>query len=211
MRLWDLRGFPFGGLVLATAWWFVLFSPWTAPAHGFWWGMLFATGSLLGYSAWILRGQWPEVLRVNVRGVCIGLASAVLLYGLFRIGHAILLALFPESHAALASIYGRRAEASAWLIAVLLAVWIAPAEEIFWRGVLQRFLQRKLPGVWAWLIAAVLYALVHLWSGNLPLVLAALVLGLAWGGLFLWAGSLVPGILSHALWDVLVFVVLPLQ
>jgi len=35
--------------------------------------------------------------------------------------------------------------------------------------------------------------------------------GLLWGALFAWTGSLVPGILSHALWDVLMFVLVPLQ
>lgn len=197
--------------MLAAAWWFVLFSPWTAPARAFWWGMVFATGTLLGYSAWVLRGQWEEVLQVEVRGIALGIASAGLLYGLFWGGHAVLVTLFPESHAAIASIYRRRAEAPAWLIATMLLVWIAPAEEIFWRGVLQRYMQRKLRPVWALLGSALLYALVHAWSGNLPLLVAAFVLGIAWGGLFLWTGSLVPGILSHALWDVLVFVVIPLQ
>ncbi|MCS7170658.1 MAG: CPBP family intramembrane metalloprotease, partial [Candidatus Kapabacteria bacterium] len=101
--------------------------------------------------------------------------------------------------------------APAWLIALLLAVWIGPAEEVFWRGILQRYLQMRLQPIWGLLVATVLYALVHIWSGNPPLLLAAFAAGMAWGALFLWTGSLIPGIVSHALWDVLMFVVLPLQ
>jgi membrane protease YdiL (CAAX protease family) len=52
---------------------------------------------------------------------------------------------------------------------------------------------------------------VHAWSGNLPLLLAAFTAGLLWGALFAWTGSLVPGIISHGLWDILVFVVAPFQ
>jgi len=204
-------GFPFGGLVLATTWWFVLFSPWTAPVVRFWWAMMFATGSLLAYSAWLLRGQWRELLRWDWRSVLLGFGSAVALYGLFRVGQLLLLAIAPESQQAIAAVYRHRQEAPLWLLALLLAFWIAPAEEIFWRGVLQRWLQGRLRRIAALLLATLLYTLVHAWSGNLPLLLAAFTAGLLWGALFAWTGSLVPGILSHALWDVLMFVLVPLQ
>jgi len=204
-------GFPFGGLVLATAWWFVLFSPWTAPVVRFWWAMMFATGSLLFYSVWLLRGQWRELLRWDWRGVLWGFGSAVALYGLFRVGQLLLLAIAPESQQAIAAVYRHRQEAPLWLLTLLLALWIAPAEEIFWRGVLQRWLQGRLRRIAALLLATLLYTLVHAWSGNLPLLLAAFTAGLLWGALFAWTGSLVPGIISHGLWDILVFVVAPFQ
>jgi membrane protease YdiL (CAAX protease family) len=204
-------GFPFGGLVLATAWWFVLFSPWTAPVVRFWWAMLFATGSLLAYSAWLLRRQWHTVLQLNWRNVLLGVTSAIVLYGIFWLGHTVLLLLAPESQDAIAAVYQRRQEAPPWLLALLLGLWIGPAEEIFWRGVLQRALQQRIHRIAALVLATALYSLVHAWSGNLPLLLAAFVAGLFWGGLFIWTGSLVPGIISHGLWDILVFVVAPFQ
>jgi 1,4-dihydroxy-2-naphthoate octaprenyltransferase len=117
-------GFPFGGLVLATAWWFVLFSPWTAPVVRFWWGMLFATGSLLAYSAWLLRRQWHTVLQLNWRNVLLGVTSAIVLYGIFWLGHTVLLLLAPESRDAIAAVYQRRQEAPPWLLALLLGLWI---------------------------------------------------------------------------------------
>jgi membrane protease YdiL (CAAX protease family) len=132
-------------------------------------------------------------------------------YGLFRVGQLLLLAIAPESQQAIAAVYRHRQEAPLWLLTLLLAFWIAPAEEIFWRGVLQRWLQGRLRRVAALLLATLLYTLVHAWSGNLPLLLAAFVAGLFWGGLFIWTGSLVPGIISHGLWDILVFVVAPFQ
>ncbi len=211
MPRWDFRGFPFGGLVLAAAWWFVLFSPWTAPQHGFWWGMFFATASLLGYSAWLLRQECSTLLGWELRWVLLGIASGLLLYGLFWIGHRLLVELFPATSAAVAAIYRRRAEAPAWLLSLLLLLWIGPAEEVFWRGVLQRYLQTKTAPAVALLTTTLLYALIHAWAGNIPLLLAAFIAGASWGALFLWSGSLVPGIIAHGLWDVLMFVVAPLQ
>jgi membrane protease YdiL (CAAX protease family) len=77
--------------------------------------------------------------------------------------------------------------------------------------VLQRALQQRIHRIAALVLATALYSLVHAWSGNLPLLLAAFTAGLLWGALFAWTGSLVPGIISHALWDVLMFVLVPLQ
>ncbi|MDW7997794.1 MAG: CPBP family intramembrane glutamic endopeptidase, partial [Bacteroidota bacterium] len=74
--------------------------------------------------------------------------SAFALYGLFWVGHALMVALFPGASAFVNAVYTRRAEAPAWLIALLLAVWIGPAEEVFWRGILQRYLQMRLQPIW---------------------------------------------------------------
>jgi membrane protease YdiL (CAAX protease family) len=206
-------GFPFGGLVLATAWWFVLFSPWTAPVVRFWWAMLFATGSLLAYSAWLLRRQWHTVLQLNWRNVLLGVTSAIVLYGIFWLGHTVLLLLAPESRDAIAAVYQRRQEAPPWLLALLLGLWIGPAEEIFWRGVLQRALQQRIHRIAALVLAT---AAVHPGAclvGQSPAALGSLyVAGLLVGSArCIWTGSLVPGIISHGLWDILVFVVAPFQ
>lgn len=211
MAKFSVIGFPFGGLMLAAAWWFVLFSPWTAPQYGFWRGMAIAQATLLGYSMWFLRGQWRPLFRSNLRVIALGIVSAVLLYGLFWVGHAILVAWIPGIGQSVEAVYVRRGQVPLWALVPLLGLWIGPIEELFWRGVLQNYLQQKLSPVGALLGASLLYSLVHIWSGNLPLLLAALVAGLAWGALFLWTKSLLPGILSHALWDVLMFVLFPLQ
>ncbi|MBD3309268.1 CPBP family intramembrane metalloprotease, partial [candidate division KSB3 bacterium] len=97
----------------------------------------------------------------------------------------------------------------AWGIALLLLVVTSPAEEIFWRGVVQRSLMRKLPPFQGFFLAALCYAGVHLCTLNLPLVLAAFMAGVFWGGLYIAQKSLVPVIISHALWSVTVFLIFP--
>ncbi len=212
MSKFSLAGFPFGGLVLAAAWWFVLFSPWTRPAQGsFWWGLFLATGTLLGYSVWLLRTERASLFCFSPRWVFVGLGSAFFLYGIVWIGYHGLSAFAPGIVEAVGTIYARRTQAPAWVLIPLLGLWIGPAEEIFWRGVVQRYFQKRFTPIAGLIVATLLYSLVHAWSGNIPLLLVAFVAGLVWGLLFLWSGSLLPGILSHALWDVAVFVLLPLQ
>jgi membrane protease YdiL (CAAX protease family) len=62
----------------------------------------------------------------------------------------------------------------------------------------------------AWLVTTALYALVHIWTLNLLLLVAAGVAGLLWGWLYQREQNLITVIVSHALWDVSIFVLFPL-
>ena len=93
-------------------------------------------------------------------------------------------------------------------MAFLIAFVIAPGEEIFWRGYVQRTLgRRSMPRGLVLVVLA--YGLVHLGSGSVTLVGAALVCGLFWGCLYQRFKSIWLNILSHALWDRAVFLVWP--
>jgi CAAX protease family protein len=60
-------------------------------------------------------------------------------------------------------------------------------------------------------LAALAYALAHAPLGSPLLVAVALLCGMAWGTLRAASGSLVPSLLAHLVWDVLVFLWLPLD
>jgi membrane protease YdiL (CAAX protease family) len=92
---------------------------------------------------------------------------------------------------------------------VALALVIAPAEEFFWRGVVQGVLRPRLGRVGCALVAAVLSSLLLLAFGERLLALAALPTSLFWGLLAEWRRSLVASWVSHALWDVLIVVLAP--
>jgi membrane protease YdiL (CAAX protease family) len=87
----------------------------------------------------------------------------------------------------------------------------ATAEEIVWRGLVTQQIAEVAGSRTAWVWAAFLYAAAQLptlyrlsdpLAGPNPmLVLAALALGLFWGGMARVFGRLVPGILSHAAFD----------
>jgi len=87
---------------------------------------------------------------------------------------------------------------------------IGPGEELFWRGFLQRIWEGRFGKYSGFLLCVLMYAFVHLGSGNVILVLAAAVCGLFWGGLYLWKKSVLLVAVSHAVWDVLIFLIFPL-
>jgi uncharacterized protein len=98
----------------------------------------------------------------------------------------------------------------AGLIALVLVV-AAAGEELVWRGLVTRLIAERLGSRSAWAWAAIPYALAHLptlWALRDPeaglnpvLVVAALGLGLVWGGMARQTGRLFPVILSHAAFD----------
>lgn len=105
-----------------------------------------------------------------------------------------------------AALLGRFEARAAWpaLVLVLLA---APAEELFWRGVVQEKLVRRLGAVRGVAAATAIAALAALATGEPVLALATVPTYAAWGALGAWRGSLAAPILSHAAWTLLVAVV----
>lgn len=98
------------------------------------------------------------------------------------------------------------------MIAVLLLFLIGPAEEYFWRGYIQKTMAGFIGKTAAMFLTTVIYALVHIWSFNFMLVMAALVAGGVWGLIYRLKPSLLPAlVISHALWDAMVFVILPIS
>ena len=64
---------------------------------------------------------------------------------------------------------------------------------------------------WAgFIITTLIYTGVHIWTLNIPLLLAALTAGAVWGLIFLFEENLLPVIISHALWTVSIFVLFPM-
>lgn len=137
------------------------------------------------------------------------LASAAFLYFVFLAGHLLSTGVFPFAAGNIQSVYAMRGDASLLRVVLLIALVIGPAEEIFWRGYVQRKLSARFGGTRGLVLAALLYALVHIGSFNPMLILAALVCGFYWGTLYLWKRSLFANCLSHVFWDLAVFVAFP--
>jgi len=199
----------FLGCSLALFLWFVMFSPWTSQQINFWFVMSFSAVSLTSLSWLNQRERLRQLFVFKKQDVLWGLSSAIILYGIFYFGKVVLLKIFPVGQAEITSIYATRHQASPLLIGSILFFLIGPAEEIFWRGYVQDRLTTRW-GQWPGFLAAVfIYTIVHIWSFNVTLLIAALVCGLFWGLLFLKTRRLWPVIISHALWDVLIFVIIP--
>ena len=209
------QGYHLGMLLLLAVCLFLsLF--WLAQHHkiDFWWGMSFNLFFLLALTVFIEPDIFllfqEEIKRKRGRSLGLGLLSAGLLYGLFwlaKITSPLILTSAPEK---IKAIYAFKEGASSWRIALLMLLVIGPGEEFFWRGTIQRLLGNLFSPLSGYLLATLIYTMVHLTTGNPLLIGAALVAGLFWGGLYLWQGSILTIVVSHTLWDILVFLIFPL-
>ena len=191
--------------------WFVLFSPWTKSLINFWIGMTLFSASLALTSLVFARDKTAEIFEFKRSYIWIGIISAAILYLIFFIGDMAVRSLFDFAKVEIENIYSTKSQASTIKIGLLLLFVIAPAEEIFWRGFVQRRYSERW-GKWRGLVLAVtLYSLVHIWSFNLMLIAAAMVAGIFWSLLYLKYNSIVPGIISHAVWDLFIFVIYPIK
>ncbi len=201
---------------LAALLWFVMFSPWTAPLLNFWWAMTTSACILIALSTLAQRRDGgssvlSQFTIFNFKEVLLGIGIAVVLWFVFFVGDKASQWMFDFARPQVNLIYDMKTGNQPWLIALLLLFIIGPAEEIFWRGYIQRQLsQRWSPNV-GFLVTTAIYTAVHLPSGNFMLVMAAMVCGVAWGGLYRLMPQHFPAIvLSHALWDAAAFVWFPL-
>jgi CAAX protease family protein len=97
------------------------------------------------------------------------------------------------------------------VVASVALVPVIVGEELVWRGAVQGSLVHRL-GAWRGVaLAAVVYALVHAPLGSPLLMAVAFFCGLAWGALRAKTASLVPTLVAHLVWDVLVLLWLPLD
>lgn len=144
-----------------------------------------------------------------LRKVGIGVVSAMALYAVFAAGRAATLGLFPFATEGIGNVYALKSGVPLLRVVLLIVFLIGPGEEIFWRGFFQENAGAGTGRAAGFILATLLYAAVHLASGNIMLILAAAVCGVFWGWLYLRFRSPLLNIVSHTVWDLLVFVVFP--
>ena len=185
------------GLAVAAVAWGLLF----ALGRRNFWPRAAAAGATIGlYALVATRDELPDLLRPTVADVALGVAGAAVLWAVFWVGDRLVTKLLPRLSAEVDDLYAVRGETSTRTIPLVLSV-IGPAEELFWRGLVQ-----SRAGV---AVALAGYALVHVWERKPILLLAALVGGAFWGALFAWTGTLTAPIVSHLLWDLAIIVWFP--
>ena len=198
-------------LLTAVLLWFWMVSPWMAGVVGFWPSMAAASVVLLLFAApW--KGGGAGCCSVRWGGqMLLGVAIAVLLWAVFWVGDAVSSWLFDFARPQVDAVYGMKGGVPQWLVALQLLLLTGPAEELFWRGYVQRALSDRWNANVGFFVATALYTLIHLWSFNFMLIMAALVCGVVWGGLYRLRPQWLPAlVVSHALWDTAVFVVFPI-
>ncbi|MBR5850129.1 MAG: CPBP family intramembrane metalloprotease [Alistipes sp.] len=198
-------------LVVAFVLWALMFCPLTAPRFDFW-CMMAGSALILTGLATLFAPAWWERLRFTRENILLGVAIAVVLWLLFWVGDKVSSWLFAFARPQVDSIYTIKEGVSPVLLSLLLLFLIGPAEEIYWRGYVQERLSRKLGAKRGFLLATAAYTLVHVPSCNFMLIMAAMLCGILWGGLYyLYPKRFTAILISHALWDAAVFIWFPIM
>jgi membrane protease YdiL (CAAX protease family) len=177
------------------------------PRHRFWHRMTM-TGAALGSLSLLVEPDLGR-LRPRVRDLALGLGSAAVLYEVFQAGDRFARRAMPRGAEEIGEVYELRELGPRPELAARLALVVAPAEELFWRGLVQGRLGRRY-GRWRGAaLASVAYAGAHVSTGNLTLVGAAGAAGAFWSALRA-AGMPIPALVaSHIAWDLWIFLVAP--
>lgn len=202
---------PFPAIIIAAVLWFVMFSPWTAPYVNFWVMMTFSGLTLTAYSTWASSGWWKDI-RLDMSNILLGVALAAVLWGVFWVGDKLSSLMFDFARPQVDMIYGMKEGENPWVLTALMLFIIGPAEEIFWRGYLQKSFSKKWNPNIGFVVTTLLYSLVHVSKFNFMLIMAAAVAGFVWGLAYRFYPEKFGAILlSHALWDCAVFIWFPIM
>jgi uncharacterized protein len=168
------------------------------------------TGSLLILITYAMFQEDVDDEASFFKYISIGVISGLLLYSLFWLGVQVFDLLNLPFDSSVKKLYRWFAPSLFWQYLALILV-AAPGEELFWRGFIQKRLLRYFGTFGSIMLSALLYASVHIYSGTIILMLAAFLSGLMWGALYLWKKSMPLVIVSHIVFDIMIFIILPLK
>ena len=198
------------GICIAALLWTIMFSPWTAPHVNFWIMMTCSGLTLTLYSIWAAPGWWRDI-KVGFSDILLGVALAAALWGVFWVGDRLSSMMFGFARPQVDMIYGMKDGENPLVLTLLMLFIIGPAEEIFWRGYIQKNLSVLRNPNWGFIVTTLVYSLVHVSKFNFMLIMAAAVAGFIWGLAYrFFPERLGAIIISHALWDCAVFIWFPI-
>jgi membrane protease YdiL (CAAX protease family) len=175
------------------------------------WRAMGGAAVALGLAVLLLgRPTWTGLLRPSPRLMLLGAAAGGLMAIVTYLVYPLLARILPYIATDTTALYAAFREPSL-LVASVALIPVVVGEELVWRGVVQASLVERLGATSGVALAAVVYALVHVPLGSPVLVAAAFFCGLAWGTLRAATASLVPTLVAHLLWDLLILLWLPLD
>lgn len=156
------------------------------------------------------RPAASRLLQPSPRLVFLGAAAGAVMAAVTYLLYPVLARLAPFIATDTARLYAAFRPPSLLIASVALGP-VVLGEELVWRGVVQAALVRRLRPWGGVTLAAAAYALAHAPLGSPVLVMVALSCGLFWGALRATTSSLVPTLVAHLVWDLLVLLWLPLD
>ncbi|MBD8035612.1 CPBP family intramembrane metalloprotease [Solibacillus sp. A46] len=172
----------------------------------FWY--LYAFTLLVGIAISLVAGKFEDRIP-TWQYLIFGIGYGTITYGLVKLGY--MLMPYIDKNAVneitkFLDVYGPQNIFHYLLLIFIVAV----GEEMFWRGYVQQQLKQFTSPFWAVIVTSILFSLSLALSGFMPGALAAIVAGILWGTLYEWKKSLPLIIVSHIVFVLLLFLVLPL-
>ena len=164
---------------------------------------------LVGIAIAMIYGKFKDELS-TWHYLLFGIGYGTILYGMVRIGFLLITNLNGSTEKNITKFLNTYGPANIWHYLLLIFI-IVIGEELFWRGFIQQHLKNWLSPKLAILSTSILFALSVAISGFWPGVLAAFLAGLVWGALYEWKKSLPLIIVSHQVFILLLFMILPLH
>jgi len=177
------------------------------PKERFWQRMT-RTGVVLGTLALAADPSLGRT-RIRAKDVALGLAAAAGLYAVFQVGDRTARKVLTKGAEQIDEVYRLRHLRPEVEIAARLALVIGPAEELLWRGLVQRsvaHLHRRWEGA---ALTAAAYAGAHVVTKNVTLIGAAGVAGAYWSALAAAGMPLGALVACHIAWDIWIFLIAP--
>ncbi|WP_413380230.1 CPBP family intramembrane glutamic endopeptidase [Alkalihalobacillus sp. 1P02AB] len=136
-------------------------------------------------------------------------ASGIMIYLVFALGKELLILTGIPLLVSLEQLY-QLVQPKEWYHYIWLFFILIPGEEFFWRYFMLNQWLHKFSATKAILIATLFYGVVHLLSGSLLLVLAALMAGLVWNYLYYRTQNIWAVIFCHQIFNLFLLVLFPL-
>ena len=148
-----------------------------------------------------------DLVRSGIAGLLVGLVMSIVTWVLYPISVDFIPAIGVE----VPKLYGllRQFPGPVWAFPVL--VLVVGAEELVWRGLAIDLFSKSLGASSAVLFASLLYVLPQIAFRSPLLVVVALTCGLVWGALRVRTHGLLAPLVAHLTWDLLVFVLFPVE
>ncbi len=194
-----------GFLVVALA----MIEMFSVPRSYFVLGSLVATTCMICV-AFLLLPNFTSLFKPTPKTIVVGVGTAVLLYLIFIAGNALVKSISPLGVSASNenSIYSLFAS-TPLLLRVVVFVLDAFGFESYFRGVLQPILAARI-GVGSAFAVALIDAAIHISSLNSLFVITTFIADSVWGLNFYFTKDLSSSIANHLLWDVLIFLIIPI-
>jgi len=175
-----------------------------------WRSTAIAAAISIALSLWTLGPRLRGLCAITPRGALAAIALGVLLVAATHVAFRITLVASPDLALAIRDLYASIDVGAHRLTLVALTTVVVIGEELVWRGVAIEVLTGPRPPLQVAATSVALYVLPQL-AGHVPLlIVAAFGLGSVFAAQRLVTGRLVDPLLTHAIWSVAVFVVLPL-